>query len=177
MRSVAAEYPGRPKHVILLTTLLTDKLVVFWLPCTIPLCYTHNGNASTQEDNIKIHLRTKEWTFFIYLVQENGQWWALVHIAMKFWASQIAENFLISWENLSCWRGALLHDVSKSHATGIQAVASSTLNRMSLLQWIMSFIVFIIVSWNNRIILRTCGSLLPTCLTTRSTNITNPIRS
>jgi len=46
--------------------------------------------------NIKMDLRAKERTCLIHLVQENGQWRAVVHIAMKFFASENAENFLIT---------------------------------------------------------------------------------
>jgi hypothetical protein len=40
---------SRPKHVVQLISFITDQLVVFWLPYTAPLCYTHNADASTQD--------------------------------------------------------------------------------------------------------------------------------
>ena len=44
--------PSRPKHVVQLTTLLqVINLLCFWLPYTVPLCYTQNGDASTQDRN------------------------------------------------------------------------------------------------------------------------------
>ena len=38
--------PSRPKHVVQLTTLVPSTCCV--LTYTVPLCYTHNGDASTQ---------------------------------------------------------------------------------------------------------------------------------
>jgi hypothetical protein len=60
----------------------------------------------------------------------------------------------------------------KSHATGIQAMASSARGPISLLQWIMAFVGFYHYFLARYIIvLRTGKSLLPTGLTTRNTNL------
>jgi hypothetical protein len=50
------------------------------------------------EDNIRIDLRETGWggMDWIYLVQDNDQWRALVNPAMKFWVPQNGGKFLSS---------------------------------------------------------------------------------
>jgi hypothetical protein len=66
------------------------------------------------EDNIRMGLREIEWEGVdrMHLVQDRGQWWALVNTAKNIWVPVGARNLLTSWVTISFLRMTLLHVVS-----------------------------------------------------------------